>query len=99
MIQGNEAVDISNSFLLLSGYFDIDILNKNIEEIFRSLLRLDIDISDLNSNPKSYFIFTKNIELIEVSITIKPINNKKLITFIEKPYPRLGETFLYRISA
>jgi PAS domain S-box-containing protein len=95
LIRGNEAVEASDSFLQLIGYCKIDILNKSIAQIFSNILRVEIDINKINNTPKGFFIFTKNIDPREVNITIKSINDEKIITFIEISRQRLEEKFSF----
>ncbi|KNY25940.1 sensor histidine kinase [Pseudobacteroides cellulosolvens] len=95
MICGNEAIDVSDSFLQLSGYCSMEIINKNIEQVFKNLLKANIDVDSINNTPKSLFIFTKSIDPREVEIAKATKNNKELITFIEKPHSRIEEKFSY----
>lgn len=91
----SKAIEVSNSFLQLSGYSKVDILNKSIEQIFNTLIMATTDISKFANSSKTCYIFTKNFDPREVDITIKSINNEKLITIIEKPHSRLEEKFSY----
>ncbi len=91
----NETVNVSDSFVQLSGYCKMDIINKNIEQVFKNLLRVNVDVNAISNTSKSVFIFTKSIDPREVDIAKIIKNDKELITFIEKPYPRIEEKFSY----
>ncbi|HEY9061086.1 MAG TPA: ATP-binding protein [Pseudobacteroides sp.] len=95
LIRENEAIDVSNSFLQLSGYSKADILNKSIQHIWEYLLRANVDIGKIMNTSMNSYIFTKNFDPREVDIIIQSINNEKLITIIEKPHTRIEEKFSY----
>lgn len=94
----NKVIDVEESFLKLTKYNKKDIINKNINYILYNLLRLHIDITELYQNQESYFIFTKELDLREVQITIKANKNEKLIIFGEIPYSRLDEILPHILS-
>lgn len=82
-------VKVTNEFLDLIQYLREDIVDKHISEVL-SLLKATFDIKEIEKE-KSYFIFTKDYEAIEVNIELE--NN--LIMFEVKGGTKLKDKFLF----
>lgn len=98
---GNKVTDVGDPFLQLTKYEKYEIINMDINYVFQNLLRLDIEITQCEQDQKNFFIFTKDLEVREVEISIKSSEDGKLLIFNEIPYSRLEEILphVYALSS
>lgn len=100
LLTSNERViDVGEAFLELTGYSKEDILYKYISEVWGELLRITLDIDDIDISSKDIdgFIFTKSLEAREISLSIieTRIKNEKVYYIVEKSNSRLEDKFPY----
>ncbi len=87
----NKIIEVGNPFLELTKYKKNEILNMDINFIFHNLLRLHIEIKELEKTQKSFVIFTKDFDTREVQITVNAHDDEIVIIFNEIMHSRLEE--------
>ena len=99
LTSNGKVIDIGDDFLELTGYTKEDILYKSMSEVCNELLRITIDLYDTESSirEKEGFIFTKSLEVREISLSVTEIisTNEKIYYIVEKPNSRLEDKFPY----
>lgn len=85
--------NVNNIFLDLTGYCANQLINKSVQEVFRNLLRVNVDIRAIKpqDDPITCFLFTRDLEPIEVTICIEIGSHEEIIIIDEKPNSRLFE--------
>ncbi|MFL0247481.1 sensor histidine kinase [Clostridium sp. WILCCON 0185] len=93
--KNNTIVNITKDFYKITGFSYSDFMGKSLADAFIILKSSLMNISNLIGKYHSY-IFTKQLDAVEVDINIKNINNEtKLITIIERNFSRISERFPY----
>ena len=93
-VKNDIIIHANNLFLKLSGYTKEEILNKDLSDVCTNLLRLtpSLDVSKKNSPQRERFIFTKDLDVLEVLINVLEDNDDvKIISFKEKPSSKLKD--------
>ena len=85
--------NVNNNFLDLTGYCENQLIDKSVQEVFRNLLRVNVDISVIKpeDKPVTCFLFTRSLEPIEVDISIETGSQEEIIVIDEKPGTKLFE--------
>lgn len=95
----DKIIDTSISFTNLTGYTANEILNKTLPEVWEQLLRATQSIANIESGlfDSTCFIFTKDYEVREVSVSIRQDYNTKHKTFYihEISDSRICEKMIY----
>lgn len=87
--------EVSQAFAKMTEYTAGELVNKNIEEVFRILKVCPItDIRNIDEGA-DYFLFTKSLEARTVNIKIKEETGRKIYILTEKPDSRLEDKFDY----
>ena len=95
--ENNIVTKVNNDFINLTGYSNNELIGKSLTEI-SCLLKIDSQIYLENIVDKySCFIFTKEYEPIEVTISFKFLkcNNEKVYFIEEKPNTNIKRNFPY----
>lgn len=93
--KNNTIVNITKDFYKITGFSYSDFLEKSLADAFKTLKSNLKNISELKGIYHTY-IFTKQLDAIEVDINIKSIDNDtKLITIIEANFSRISERLSY----
>jgi signal transduction histidine kinase len=93
--KNNTIVNITKDFLKITGFSYSDFIGKSLADAFMTLKSNLKNIPNLMGTYYSY-IFTKQLDAVEVEINIKSIDDDtKLITIIERSFSRLSERFPY----
>lgn len=85
--------NVNDIFLNLTGYCENQLIDKGVQEVFRNLLRVNVDISVIKpeDEPVTCFLFNRSLEPIEVAISIEIESQEEIIIIDEKPNSRLYE--------
>lgn len=95
LIRDNCIVEAGDSFFALTKYKKIDILDKEITFVFKNLLRCDMSLGAVTRKQKDIFIFTSELEPVEVEVNIHSYKNQKVVIFKDKPLSTINQGFLY----
>ncbi|MFW2491969.1 PAS domain-containing sensor histidine kinase [Clostridium chromiireducens] len=99
IVRNDTVVNASESFFYMTEYLKEDIINKNITEILKKLrLGPDINFEDLD-NGKSYFLFTKSLEVRFINVEVLRSSEQQIYILTEKQNSRFQENnqFLERL--
>lgn len=95
LVRENRISEVGSQFLLLTGYNKIDVLSKEIDYLYSSLLRLEVNINTLKHSSGSYFIFTRDLEPREVEIRAYVDGEETVFVFIENTLSMIHQGFPY----
>jgi PAS domain S-box-containing protein len=95
LVKNEKIVEVSKAFADMTEYVTLDLINKNIIDIFK-ILRVGPDISIENiDNEADYFLFTKSLEVRFVKVNSVKDTDKQIYVFIEDTESRLEDKFNY----
>lgn len=97
LTRDGKVVEISYSWVDITGYPREDVMQKPVSEVFRNLFKSNFNAYSLeNSQTESnFFLFTKHNQVRQVNITVHQglSKSEKIYIFLEKPDSRLEDKY------
>jgi PAS domain S-box-containing protein len=93
LVRDGAIIEVSQQFINITQFTSDELLNYDVENIFKTL-RIGPNVSiDSIDEKKGYFLFTKSLEVKLVNIKVVDKGQEKAFIFLEKPNFSFDSTF------